>query len=749
MPPRETELDYRPSYLAAAITGGVVFLLYAITLAPATAMWDASEYIAAAHILGVPHPPGNPLFVLLGRVFSVLPIAPNVAMRINLLAAVTSAASAAMWFLITERVLVGWLAERWQRIAGGALAALIGATAFTVWNQSVVNEKVYTVSLLGLAVISWLTVRWSDDPEGPTADRLLVLIAYLLGLGYTNHMMGFLAAPAVAVAVLMRRPETVLRWKLLLVCAAVLLVGMTVFGTQPIRAMHFPAINQGEVTTWDAFWYNFNRGQYGKPSVFDRQIPFIGQLDMYWTYFRWQWLRDMHDNAPWAQWLLGGVFGVIGVVGAVVHYKRDRRSFWYFGTFMLTITLVLVFYLNFKYGHSQSYPPGAPTEVRDRDYFFLVSFSAWGVWAALGLVALWETLAAAFAAERMRVGKEMLTLPTRRGWLVASPVLLIAIIPLIGNWQAASRAGHTDTVDFAHDLLNSVEPYGILIVAGDNDTFPLWYAQEVAEIRRDVLVANTSLLNTDWYTRQLIRRPIFEYDVERGPAIYRDQEWQRPTRPPLDMTLEEADDVPLYFEVRQPQVFRREGIVATIRPQVLSRADLLVLQMISDAFPERPVYFARTTGNYAEQLGLAPYVLTQGLARRLLPEMPTPGRDTVLVMGEGWVDVQRSVRLWDEVFRAPSSLIRRGHWVDRASVGIPYLYISTAATLADATEQRGEPQLASGYVNMAGQLALAAGLGDLFERMQQFQLPPGAQDMPAPLQFLDSPAPQSTPQLQP
>ncbi len=749
MPQRETELDYRPSYLAAAITGGVIFLLYAITLAPATAMWDASEYIAAAHILGVPHPPGNPLFVLLGRVFSVLPIAPNVAMRINLLAAVTSAASAAMWFLITERVLVGWLAERWQRIAAGALAALIGATAFTVWNQSVVNEKVYTVSLLGLAVISWLTVRWSDDPDGPTADRLLVLIAYLLGLGYTNHMMGFLAAPAVAVAVLMRRPETMLRWKLLLVCAAVLLLGMTVFGTQPIRAMHFPAINQGEVTTWDAFWYNFNRGQYGKPSVFDRQIPFIGQLDMYWTYFRWQWLRDMHENAPWAQWMLGGVFGILGVVGSVVHYKRDRRSFWYFGTFMLTITLVLVFYLNFKYGHSQSYPQGAPTEVRDRDYFFLVSFSAWGVWAALGLVALWETLAAAFAAERIRVGKEMLTLPARRGWLVASPILVIAFIPLIGNWQAASRAGHTDTVDFAHDLLNSVEPYGILIVAGDNDTFPLWYAQEVAEIRRDVLVANTSLLNTDWYTRQLIRRPLFEYDAERGPAIYRDREWQRPAGPALNMTLEEADEVPLYFEVRQPQVFRREGIVATIRPQVLARADLLVLQMISDAFPERPVYFARTTGNYAEQLGLAPYVLTQGLARRLLPAMPTPGRDTVLVMGEGWVDVPRSLQLWNEVFRAPASLIRRGHWVDQASVGIPYLYISTAATLADATEQIGDPQLASGYVDVAGQLARAAGLGELFDRMQQIQIPTGVQDAPAPLPFLDSPAPRSDPPQQP
>src|SRR5258705_13744811 len=123
--------DYRPSYLAAAITSAAVFVLYVLTLAPSTAMWDTSEYITAAYTLGLPHPPGNPLFVLIGRVFAVLPIAPNVAMRINVLAALCSAGSAAMWFLITERVLVGWLPLRWQRIAGATVGTIIGATAFT------------------------------------------------------------------------------------------------------------------------------------------------------------------------------------------------------------------------------------------------------------------------------------------------------------------------------------------------------------------------------------------------------------------------------------------------------------------------------------------------------------------------------------------------------------------------------------------------------------------------------------------
>ena len=180
-PPRVTarvsvgtaELDYRPSYLAAALAGLVTFVLYLLTLAPTTSMWDTSEYIAAAYVLGIPHPPGNPFFVLIGRVFAILPIAPSVAMRINVLAAVSSAVSAAFWFLVTERVLVSWLPRRWQRIVGGSLAVLIGATSFTVWNQSVVNEKVYTVSLLGLAVICWLTVRWCDDPEDRIALSLI------------------------------------------------------------------------------------------------------------------------------------------------------------------------------------------------------------------------------------------------------------------------------------------------------------------------------------------------------------------------------------------------------------------------------------------------------------------------------------------------------------------------------------------------------------------------------------------------
>src|SRR2546421_8445898 len=132
IPGEQDNPDYKPSYSAAAASSALVFVLYLVTLSPSTAMWDTSEYIAAAYTFGLPHPPGNPFFVLLGRFFAVLPIAPNVAMRINILAALCSAGAAGMWFLITQRGLVGWLAERWQRVIGGPFACLVGRPAFPV-----------------------------------------------------------------------------------------------------------------------------------------------------------------------------------------------------------------------------------------------------------------------------------------------------------------------------------------------------------------------------------------------------------------------------------------------------------------------------------------------------------------------------------------------------------------------------------------------------------------------------------------
>ena len=718
----------KPPYVAAAIASAVILVLYVLTLAPTTAMWDASEYIAAAYRMSLPHPPGNPLFILVGRVFTLLPIAPTIAERVNLLAAVTSALSAGLWFLVTERLLRAWIAERWQRLVGAAAATLIGATAFTVWHQSVVNEKVYTISLLGLALISWLLLRWIDSPDGFRGDRLLILIAYVLGLGYANHMAGFLAGPAVAVAVLVRRPATVLRWKLILVALAALLFGMTPFATQPIRSAYHPPLNTGEPTgcvdrleasclfsaeTVDRFLPNFNRDQYGKPPITERQAPITAQIGMWWEYFRWQWLRDSDGDNAGLQRLLAVIFLALGLYGGWVHWRRDRTTFWYFGPLMLTLTLVLIYYMNFKLGYTQGERLGvedfSTREVRDRDYFYLWSFSAWGVWAGVGLFAVWRELAAAIAPfiRSAEAG-------SRRALVAAAPVLLFACVPLIANRDDSTRRRETFTREWARDLLNSVEPYGVLITNGDNDTFPLWYAQDVEGIRQDVTVAVTSLLNTDWYVRQIIRRPLYEYDESAGPAIYRGMAPRKPG-PPLAMTIAEADQIPPYVEIREPQIFRKDSVVARIEPGYLTRDQLLILRFIRDSFPDRPLYLATPT--IAGPLGLSPYVVAHGLAYKVLPRAVKP-EDGHLRSPMGWMDLTRTRALWDTVYHAQDATIARGKWVDRASVNIPMAYLLTGAYLAEGLYRSGDSTTATRVMDTVMAVARATALESLFRPAQ-------------------------------
>ncbi len=692
--PSHMESSSRPPYFVAAVFSAIVLGVYLATLAPTTAFWDTSEYIAAAKVLGIPHPPGNPLFTLMAHVFALLPLSANYAVRINLFAAVTSAAAAGLWFLVAERWLRAVVPVAWARYSAAAAGTLVGAMSWTVWNQATVNEKVYTVSLLSIALVMWFCIHWGDEPEGPQRDRWLVLIAYTLALTSTNHQMGALAAPAVAIYVLWTDWRVITKPWLWAAVVGACVVGISInYIYLPIRAGQFPPINEGEPVGFfsQALKDVLGREQYQKPPVTARQADFLSQLGNYWQYWTWQFARDW----PSARGLITGVFTAIGVGGLLTYWKHSRREGVTAIALFFTLIPLLIFYLNFKYGFSQ-HPdqPDLPREVRERDYFFVASFAAYGLLVAGGLGGLMRWVADTIGS---RTGKP--------NWVAATPVLALGLIPLAGNHVTASRAHETAARDFAVDLLQSVEPYGILITAGDNDTFPLWYAQEVEGVRPDVTVANLSLMNTRWHLRQLRRREIPTFDLSKSVALWgndtvsanpRKVSWPKPDVPVFGFTIPQLDSLPDYMQVQRGGGVQIDSVKVTFGQDVLFLQDLAVLALIRQNLGKRAIYFSWSDGGYPDQtFGLEPYLVSQGMVRKLLPNKVVANDSMVSNPILGMVDLPRTNELlWNAYHWKAIARSRPRGWVDPPSSSILQLYAVIYRGMAETYRAQGNMKLA-------------------------------------------------------
>jgi len=194
--------EERPPYRAAVGVAAAVLAVYVLTLAPTVTFWDAGEFIAAARTMGIPHPPGTPLFVMIAHAWGLVVPVGEFAYRTNLLSALFSASAAGFLFLVVHqstRGVVEGLPEgsaRALRLGGAAAAAFLGAFCFTNWQNS--NEtEVYTVATFTTAAMAWAAMLWRRRRHTERGHRFLLLIVYLAGISIGNHLLALLAVPGV------------------------------------------------------------------------------------------------------------------------------------------------------------------------------------------------------------------------------------------------------------------------------------------------------------------------------------------------------------------------------------------------------------------------------------------------------------------------------------------------------------------------------------------------------------------------
>ncbi len=493
----------------------VLISTYLYTIAPTVSLWDCGEFIACAHILGVAHPPGTPFFTLLGRIFDIIIPFNEVAKRINFLSSLSSAIAGGFLYLIILSVFQRFRENRGKKLPLKihliAIFCSIGAgLSYSVWDTSVETE-VYSTSILILVIGLWLALHWDENRKMRGDDNYLLLLVYLIFLSFGIHLIPLLLIPGILVFVLMTDKKIFNSPKLILFSVALILIGVTTYYYLMIRAHANPAINEANPSNFSALWDVISRKQYGPMKMFPRKTqietnltPFVAlfeQIKIFFKYSSWQYFpypRESDVNTLLKYASIAGTYTyvIIGLWGMFTHYKKDKKSFYLFFILYLLVSLGLVFYLNLKFSPSDPNPAHKGREVRERDYFWTPAFFLFMFYVSNGLYWIYLKL--------KKMGNSY-------GYAGITLCFLIGFAPLISNIKShANRRENWIACDYAHNLLTTPEDYSILFTFGDNDTFPVWFLQEVKNFRKfdkknkkGIQVANFSLMNTSWYIKQL------------------------------------------------------------------------------------------------------------------------------------------------------------------------------------------------------------------------------------------------------
>jgi len=493
----------RVEFACAGAVFLIALLLYSWTLAPTVTLTDSGELIVVAHGLGVAHPPGFPLWVILAHLASLVPLG-NVAVRINFSSALFAAlASSILTLVVAELMITTPYLPTWKKrsaqqkkkaedsrigqllICAPALGAgLLMAFSRTLWSYATIAE-VYTLNTLLILVVLFLMLRWrrcivADRRDAgqaiTTHDGWLYAAALTFGLALgVHHVTVGLVLPAVAVIVY--RTEG-LRFfaSRRLVYAALISVGalVAVYAYLPFAASRSPVINWGNPRSVQEIWWHITGRQY---RVF---LSFTPKM-MGAQFFEFCKMASREFGPAWLPLPL--VFAFAGIGSA---FKRDRTTFWF---------LLFIVIANLAYDLSYQI-------AEDKDAYYLPVFISIAIAAGFGIRWLIQ----------LAVSKSMSV--TRSYLVAATAILLTSATAFAANWPVNNRRDYFIAYDYVENLFSTIEPNGLLLTQDWQVASPMFYAQEIEQRRRDVKVVDVNLLRRSWYFDYL--RHAFPGMIERS-----------------------------------------------------------------------------------------------------------------------------------------------------------------------------------------------------------------------------------------
>jgi len=436
-----------------------------------------------------------------------------------------------------------------------------------------------------------------------------------------------------------------------------ILLGFTTYTMVIVRANLDPPMNENSPKEFPELVSYLNRDQYGDFPIFERRFAsepnqqgvftnYESDLDFWWRYqmnhmTTRYWLWNFAGREGWAQDdgpdiapfngignVIGKIFNIhfagdssnslygipflIGLIGIYFHFRKDWK--------MAVIFMVLFIFMGYLTAFYQNQQQPQP---RERDYFYVGAFFVFGIWITIGIRGLIDFL------EKKLKGNSF-----KNHALFGILFLGVVFIPfnmLRTNYYTHDRSKNWLPWDYAYNILQSCAPRAILFTNGDNDTFPLWYLQDVEGVRRDVKIVCLSLANTHWYIKQLknndpygVGKINFKLTDEQINNLHAIQ-WR-----PLNITIPVPPDMKTSdMDIQDSTIIKNGSFTFTMNNTVtygnikaVRIQDLVVKQIVQDNFDKRPIYFASSSSPVA-QIGMSDYTKFEGMASRLVPEKRT------------------------------------------------------------------------------------------------------------------------------